>query len=207
MIRVMVVDDNAIVRMGLCEALALKPDLEAAGTAASSAEALEVFRTEQPDVVTMDYQLPDGNGIDCTRQILGEFPDARILILSAFSAEEDIWNAVQAGAKGYLTKAAGEVEEIVDAIHEVASGGSFFPAEIMLKLEHRRNQRELTLREKEALHLLVRGKTNKEIAHELGISIDSVKQHITNLRVKLDAADRTQAAVEAIRRGIIQLEE
>lgn len=207
MIRVLVVDDNAIIRMGLSEALALDPQLEPAGTAASSDEAVTVYRAQRPDVVTMDYRMPGENGIECTRRILTEFPEAKILLLSVFDSEEDILNAVQAGVKGYLTKTAGEVEEVIDAIHEVASGGTFFPASIMQKLEQRHARRDLTDRELNVLKLVAAGKMNKEIAGELSISQAVVKQHLVNLRKKLNASDRTQAVVNAYKRGILKLSE
>lgn len=206
-IQIMVVDDNALLRLGLTGAIGMQPGLEVAGMATSGKEALEYYQELKPDIVTMDYQMPGMNGIECTEKILESDPNAKIILLSAYNADEDVWRAVQAGVKGYLTKKAGEVEEVLDAIKEIAAGGTYFPADIARKIDRRKEQRNLTQRELDVLHLLVNGMSNKEIAHQLGISIDSVKQHVTNLREKLDAADRTQAAVEAIRRGIIQLDD
>lgn len=206
-IKVLVVDDNALLRFGLSESLSFVPGFEAAGTAGNAREALELYRQLKPDVVTMDYQMPDENGLECSQHILEEFPDARIILLSVFDAAEQVWNAVQIGVKGYLTKKAGEIEEVLDAIQEVASGGTYFPVQIANKLEQRKGQRGLTPRELDVLRLVVNGQGNKQIADALAISIHSVKQHVVNLREKLNAADRTQAVVEAIRRGIIQLDD
>ena len=202
---VLVVDDNALLRLGLTETLAIEPDLKPVGSAANSEEAIEAVRKFRPEVVTMDYQMPGENGVECTRRILAEFPDTKIVLISVFDSEEDIWNAVQAGVKGYLTKKAGEVEEVLEAIYEVAGGGSYFPAGIAQKLERRRAQQSLTPREMDVLKLLAEGYSNKEIMDALDISLPTVKLHIANLREKLDAADRTQAVVNAIKRGVIHI--
>lgn len=206
-IKVLVVDDNALLRLGLTETLSIEPGLEPVGSAANSEEALEQVRKLQPDVVTMDYQMPGEKGVECTAKILAEFPDTKVVLLSVFDSEEDIWKAVQAGVKGYLTKKAGEVEEVLEAIQEVAAGGTYFPAGIAQKLERRSEQDELTPREMEVLKLLAGGCSNKEIVDELGISLPTVKLHIANLREKLGASDRTQAVVFAFKRGILHLED
>lgn len=204
--RVLVVDDNALLRLGLTETLAIEPGLEPVGAAANATEALALVRELRPDVVTMDYQMPGESGIECTRKIMQEFPDTKVVLLSVFDSEEDIWLAVQAGVKGYLTKKAGEVEDVLDAIQEIAAGGTYFPAGIAQKLERRRGQESLTRREMQVLTLLAEGCSNKEIVERLSISLPTVKLHILNLREKLDAADRTQAVVHAFKRGIIHLD-
>lgn len=201
----MVVDDNAIIRLGLSEAFEMEPDMESAGTAANANDALALYRKEQPDVVTMDYHMPDGNGVECTQKILQEFPGARIVLLSVYDSEEAIWLAVQAGVKAYLTKAAGEVEDVVEAIREVAAGGTFFPASIQQKLARRNEQLDLTDRELRVLKMVADGKMNKEIADTMGLSVPMVKSHIVSLRKKLDAPDRTKAVVNAYKRGILHL--
>ncbi|MEO0793903.1 MAG: response regulator transcription factor [Verrucomicrobiota bacterium] len=205
--RVLVVDDNALLRLGLTETISLEPGLELAGSAGSGEEALERVRELQPDVITMDYQMPGMNGVECTRQILEEFPGSKIILLSVFDTEEDIFKAQQAGVKGYLTKKAGEIEDVMEAIHEVSSGGVYYPSSIAQKLERRKTQKSLTDREMEVLKLLAGGRSNKEIEDELSISLPMVKLHIINLREKLDAVDRTQAVVQAFKRGILHLEE
>jgi len=206
-VRVFVVDDNALLRLGLSETVNMEPGLELIGTASNTDDALVQIRELKPDVITMDYQMPGGNGVDCTRQIVSEFPNAKVILLSVFDSEEDIWNAVQAGVKGYLTKKAGEIEDVMEAIHEVARGGTYFPSGLAQKLERRRSQKGLTDREMEVLKLLASGLSNKEIGSELDLSVAMVKLHIINLREKLDAVDRTQAVVQAFKRGILHLED
>lgn len=207
-IRIMVVDDNALMRLGLTEAIGIEPGMEMAGEAENSEVALEVFRREKPDVVTMDYQMPGGeSGIECTRKIMAINPDAKVILLSVFDSEEDIYQAKQAGVKGYLTKKAGGVRDVISAIHEVAAGGTYFPASIASKLENRLKQPDLTKREMEVLKLLADGGSNKEIGDALDISLATVKLHIANLRDKLGAVDRTQAVVFAYKKGILHLDD
>ncbi|MEM0964558.1 MAG: response regulator transcription factor [Verrucomicrobiota bacterium] len=206
-IRVLVVDDNALLRLGLTETITIEPGLELVGEAGSGEEAIELVRKLKPDVITMDYQMPGINGVECTRQLIGEFPDAKIILLSVFDSEEDIWKAEKAGVKGYLTKKAGEVEDVLEAIHEVAAGGTYYPSSIAQKLARRKKLKNLTEREMTVLELLASGYSNKEIEDKLEISLPMVKLHIVNLREKLGAADRTQAVVQAFKRGILHLDE
>lgn len=206
-ITVVVVDDNALLRLGLTETISIEPGLKAVGQAANAEEAYQMVRELEPDVVTMDYQMPGENGIECTKKLMKEFPKLKVILLSVFDSEEDIFKAVNAGVKGYLTKKAGEVEEVVEAIHEVANGSTYFPAGIAQKLERRNEASSLTARELEVLELLAEGLSNKEIVDRLGISLSTVKLHIINLREKLEANDRTQAVVHAFRRGILHLDD
>ena len=206
-IKVMIVDDNALLRFGLIGAIDLEIEIESVGSAGNAEEALRLYRELQPDVVTMDYRMPGMDGVECTRQLLSEFPNAKIILYSVFESEEEVWKAVQAGVKGYLTKTASAVEDVMEAITEVARGGSFFPASIAQKLEARKNQQELTARELEVLRMLGEGQSNKEIMDHFDLSLSTVKHHITNIREKLGAADRTQAVVIAYRRGILKVEE
>lgn len=205
--RVLVVDDNGLMRRGLSETISVEPGLEVVGAAANAAQARELYRELRPDVVTMDYQMPGENGIQCTRKLVDEFPDARIILLSVCDAEEDIWRAVQAGVKGYLSKKTGEVDIVIDAITSVAMGETYFPAAIARKLERRKGQQDLTPRELQIIKLLANGNSNKDICSELDIALPTVKLHILNIRGKLDAVDRTEAVVKAFRRGILRLEE
>lgn len=204
-IRVMVVDDNSLLRLGLTEAIGGEEDLNVVGEAENGLLALKLFQELQPDVVTMDYQMPGDTGVETTRKLLAEFPDARVILLSVFEGEEDIWNAVQAGAKGYLNKN-GEIEEVLDAIREIFAGGTYFPAAIAKKLEVRSERDSLTAREQEVLSLVVQGNSNKEIMIELSISEGTVKLHVSHILEKLGAADRTQAAIMAVRQGIVHLD-
>lgn len=206
-IRVMMVDDNAVLLMGMSQVVAADPTLDPVGMAENGAEALALYRALRPDVVTMDYEMPECNGIQATRKIVAEFPDAKIILLSVYESEEDIWQAVQAGVKGYITKKAGEIEDILEAISEVANGGTFFPASIAQKIERRKKMPELTPVEMQVLEALGRGLCNKEMVDELSISAAMIKYHIVSLREKLGAADRTQAVIMACKRGLIRLGE
>ena len=205
-VSVMVVDDNSLLRLGLTEAINGEDDMVAVGEAENGDAALLRFRELLPDVVTMDYQMPGVSGIEATRQILSEFPDAKIILLSVFGGEEDVWNAVQAGAQGYLTKTE-EIEEVLDAIREVQGGGTYFPAKLAQRLADRNERVSLTARETEVLSLIVEGLSNKEIMNQLHISQGTVKLHVSHLLEKLGAADRTQAAILAVRRGFVHLDD
>lgn len=205
--RVLVVDDNDLMRRGLTETISIEPGLEAVGAAANASEALELYRELKPDVVTMDYQMPGESGIQCTRKLVAEFPDARVILLSVFDAEEDVWNAVQAGVKGYLTKKTGEVDIVIDAITSVAMGETYFPAAIARKLERRKTQQDLTPRELEILKLVATGNSNKDVCNLLNLALPTVKFHMLHIREKLDAVDRTEAVAKAFRRGILRLED
>lgn len=206
-INVLVVDDNAMMRIGITQTLTVEPGVHPVGAAADAIEALELYREFQPDVVTMDYQMPGADGAECTRQILAEYPDAKIILFSIFESEEDIWTAVQAGARGYITKRASEVEELLEAIHDVAEGREYFPARMAEKLASRKDKPELTPRELEVLKSLAEGRSNQEIMDALHISIPTVKMHIAHLREKLGAQDRTQAVVLAFKQGLLRIEE
>lgn len=204
-IRVLVVDDNPMMRFGLRGSLSTEPGIEVVGEAADGEEALALAREHSPDVITMDYQMPGDSGVEVTAKIIAEHPDVRVILLSVFDSEEDIWKAVQAGVKGYLTKTAGDVDELIEAVHTVAKGGEYFPAAISRKLEERRAQPDLTPRELEILKLLADGNSNKEMASILDISDETVKAHMSNLRDKLGAVDRTQAVVQAYKKGILRV--
>lgn len=204
-IRVLVVDDNDLMRGGLSEAFAVEPDMEAVGGARNATEAMELYRRLKPDVVTMDYQMPGESGVECTRMILAEDPTANVVLISIFDSEEDIWHATQAGVKGYLTKKSGDVDVLIDAVRSVAEGGSYFPAAIAGKLARRKGQKNFTEREMQVLRLLGDGNSNKEICNQLGLPMSTVKFHVVHLREKLDAVDRTDAVVKAFRRGLLRV--
>jgi len=204
-IRVLIVDDHAMMRLGLVEAIAGERDLTLVGEAANGPQCLEQYRKHQPDVVTMDFRLPGADGAESTAHLRTEFPDARVVVLSVFEGEEDIWRAVEAGAMGYVSKSA-EVEEVLEAIRSVVGGETYFPAPIATKLASRRMRDALTPREHQVLHHIVAGLSNKEIAATLHMSEATVKLHISNTLSKLHVADRTQAAIVAVQRGIIHLD-
>ena len=204
-IRVLIVDDHAMMRLGLSEAIAGERDLAIAGEASNGTQALELYRQHQPDVVTMDFQMPGADGAESTANLRAEFPGARVVVLSVFEGEEDIWRAAQAGAAGYVLKSA-EVEDVLEAIRHVFAGETYFPAAIAAKLSARQTRDSLTPRELEVLRQIVAGLSNKEIASALHMSEATVKLHISNTLAKLHVADRTQAAIVAVQRGIVHLD-
>jgi DNA-binding NarL/FixJ family response regulator len=204
-IRLLIVDDHFVVRIGLTSALNLEPDMRVVAEARNGREAVALFERHRPDVVVMDYQLPEMNGAAATGEIRRKWPAAKIIILSVYKGEEDVHRAVQAGASGYLPKSA-EPRELVEAIRAIYRGETYFPAAIHAALERRQGRGELSEREKEVLAMIVRGRSNKEIAAELGISENTVKVHTTKVFEKLNVADRLEAATAAIQRGIVHLQ-
>ena len=205
-IRVLIVDDHAMMRLGLAEAIAGQRDMAFVGEAANGVQALELFRQHRPDVVIMDFQLPGPNGAESTALLRVEFPDARVVILSVFEGEEDIWRAAEAGAVGYVPKSA-EIDIVLQAVRAVHSGETYFPPAIAAKLSARRDRDTLTPREMQVLQQIVAGRSNKEIAAALHMSEATVKLHLSNTLAKLHVEDRTQAAIAAIHRGIVHLAE
>lgn len=203
-IRLLVVDDHFVVRLGLTSALNLEPDMQVVAEANDGQQALELFRKHKPDLVVMDYQLPQLNGAQATAAICRECPDARVIVLSVYKAEEDVHRAVQAGASAYLPKSS-EPEELIEAIRTVHGGGRYFPAAIANVLAGRASRDPLSDREIEVLTMIVRGRSNKEVAGDLGISENTVKFHTTRIFEKLGVLDRVQAATAAIERGIVHL--
>ena len=204
-IRLLVVDDHFVVRIGLTSALNLEPDMEVVAEARDGREAIDAYEKHRPDVVVMDYQLPHLNGAEATTVIRGTYPDAKVIILSVYKGEEDVHRAVQAGAAGYLPKSSGP-EELLDAIRTINKGRRYFPTAINAALESRAARSELSEREREVLEMLVRGRSNKEIAISLGISENTVKVHTTRVFEKLGVADRLEAVTVAIQRGIVHLQ-
>ena len=203
-IRLLIVDDHFMVRIGLTSALNLERDMEVVGEAVNGRAAVEAYREHQPDVAILDYQLPEMNGAEATQAICNEFPEARIIILSVYKGEEDVHRAVRAGALAYLPKSS-EPDELSEAIRTVHGGGRYFPAAITSKLQGRATRHDLSGRELEVLARIVRGLSNKEISTELTISENTVKFHTARIFEKLGVLDRVQAATTAIERGIVHL--
>ncbi|RYD73891.1 MAG: response regulator transcription factor [Verrucomicrobiaceae bacterium] len=204
-IRLLIVDDHFIVRMGLTSALNLETDMQVVGEAGNGRAAIEAYRRHQPDVLLMDYQLPELNGAEATQAIRAEFPAARVIILSVYKGEEDVHRAVRAGAMAYLPKSS-EPEELLEAIRTVYAGERYFPATIARQIEGRAGREELSGREIEVLRMIVRGHSTKESAALLGISENTVKFHTKRVFDKLGVLDRVQATTAAIERGIVHLE-
>jgi two-component system NarL family response regulator len=204
-IRILVVDDHFMVRMGLSSSLSVEPDIEVIAEAATGEAAIEAYRKYQPTLVLMDLRLPGMNGVECTAALVQEFPGARILILSTHSGEEDIYRALQAGARGYVVKNIMR-EELLRAVREVYRGGKYMDPAVASHLAERRSHRPLSAREIEVLQMVAKGFGNREIASALNIAEVTVKLHVSHVLEKLNVNDRTQAATVALQRGIISLD-
>jgi DNA-binding NarL/FixJ family response regulator len=183
----------------------VESDLEVVAEASNAQEALLLFREHEPDITIMDVRLPEVSGIEATSSIIKEFPDAKIIMLSTFEHDEDIYRALQAGAQAYLPKNI-DRDELLRSIRAVNQGSSFFPPQIATRLTRRINSAKLTSREMDVLKMLVNGLTNKQIASALSITEVTVKFHVSSIMEKLGAQDRTQAVTMAIRRGIIHID-
>ncbi len=203
-VRILIVDDHFIVRTGLLSLINTEPDLAVIGEAGDGAEAIRQFEILRPDLVVMDLRLPGQSGHEVTRHIRRMDPEARILMLSAFEGDTDIYVALEAGARGYVLKSV-TAEELIPAIHAVAAGRRWIPQEIATRLRARNSYEDLTARELDVLVQLARGLANKEIADTLGISEHTAKGHLKNILSKLRVLDRTQAVIAAVQRGIIHL--
>jgi DNA-binding NarL/FixJ family response regulator len=204
-IRIMVVEDHHVVRQGLMALIRTLPGLDVIAEAPDGNEAIRQYRLHQPDITLMDLRLPNLGGVDAITAIRSEFPAARIIVLTTFDGDEDIYRALQAGARGYLLKGM-DADELVDAIYTVHGGKTRIPATVAQRLADRMGGQELTGRETEVLHQIVAGKSNKEIASFLFISEATVKTHINSLLGKLGVTDRTQAATTALQRGIVHFD-
>jgi len=205
-IRILIVDDHAMVRFALTEAIQRHSDLTLVGEAQNGRSAVALYRKLRPDVVTMDFKLPDQDGDQVVAEIRAEFPEARVVLLSIFENSESIWRATQAGVLGYVSKAA-KVAEVIQAIRSIAVGKTYFSSGLEEKLAARQRQESLSPRELAVLELVAAGHSNKEIAAALNLSLSTVKLHLQNIFSKLGAQDRTQATAAAFHRGIVRLKE
>lgn len=203
-IRTLIVEDHHVVRKGLMALLEASDEVEIVGEAADGHEAITRFRELQPDITLMDLRLPKLGGADVITHLKAEFPAARFIVLTTFDGDEDIYRALQAGAKAYLLKGM-TVEELLATIRVVHAGRTRIPASIAEKLAERVSGQELTPRELGVLERIVAGRANKEIASDLHISETTVKSHVNSLLGKLGVADRTHAATLALQRGLVHL--
>jgi DNA-binding NarL/FixJ family response regulator len=204
-IRLLIVDDHPAFRKGLAALIECEPDLEVVAEAGDGPAAIELFRQRKPDVTLMDLRLPGIGGVEATLAIRKEFPDARVIVLTTFDTDEDIYRAIQSGATSYLLKDTPE-EELVAAIRAAHAGEQKLPRKVAELLERRQQRPDLSPREMEVLELLVKGRSNKEISSALLISGDTVKAHIKSVFAKLQVQDRTQAVIAAIRHGTVHLD-
>jgi NarL family two-component system response regulator LiaR len=207
-IRVLIVDDHAVVREGLRNFLGLLADIELVGEAASGSQALELAAKARPSVVLMDLVMPGMDGIEATRRLRAEDPDVKVIVLTSFAEDDKLFPALRAGAVAYLLKDVGP-RELAEAIRAAARGETRLGPEVTQRLvrglalgAERQPEQDLTGRELEVLRCIARGRSNKEIGVDLGISEKTVKTHVGSILGKLDLGDRTQAALFAVKRGL-----
>lgn len=203
-IRVLVVDDHPPMRIGLVGLISSQPGMDVVGEASDGEEAIEVYDDVRPDVVLMDLRMPGMGGVEAILAIRKKHPDARVIVLSTYDLDEDIHRAIQSGAKSYLLKDM-SIEDIASTVRGVFAGETPLPRSVAERLTERSQREQLTERERDVLESLIKGRSNKEIASSLFISEDTVKSHLKTLFAKLRVHDRTGAAIEAIRHGIVYL--
>jgi DNA-binding NarL/FixJ family response regulator len=203
--KVMIVDDHFVVRSGLVASLELEDDITVVAEAERGEDAPALLASAKPEVILMDLQLPGWNGIETTERLLELDPAARVLVFSTFARDDEIQSSLDAGALGFLQKTASR-DDLIAALRRVAAGERYLAPEIATRLAGLKLGPAITLREREILSLIAKGRANKEIAAALGIAEDTVKRHISNVLQKLDVSDRAQATAEAIRRGIVKVE-
>ena len=204
-IRVLCADDHPLVRKGIASILSNETDVVLVGEAGGGQEAVDLFRKLKPDVVLMDLRMPEMNGIEATRIIRAEAPETKIIALTSYDGDQDIYRAIEAGVRGYILKEMVHTE-VLRAIRTVHAGKRLMPAEVAERLSEYFLQMALTPREVEVLRFVAKGMANKEIAHQLGTASGTIKMHIQNILAKLDASDRTHAVTIALERGILHLD-
>ena len=203
-IRIIVVDDQAVVRQGFVALINTVSDMEVVAEGINGEQAIGLYRKHKPDVMLIDLRMPVIGGVEAITKIRQEFPEARLIVLTTYDGDEDIYRSLQAGARGYLLKDV-FFEELETAIRTVHAGSRHIPAAIAMRLAERMASSDLTSREMEVLELIVRGQSNKEIGASLTISEATVKSHINNILSKLGVTDRTQAVTTALQRGLVHL--
>jgi len=204
-IRVMLVDDHPAFRTGLAALIENEPDLKVVAEAGNGTDALQMFQDRLPDVVLMDLRLPGMGGVETTMAIRKQFPEARVIILTTFDTDEDIYRAIQSGAKSYLLKDTPNVE-LAATIRAVYKGEQILPPKVANRLARRLQRADISEIEMEVLQQLMKGRSNKEMALSLFVTEDTVKARLKTLFSKLKVHDRTEAAICAIRNGIVHLE-
>lgn len=203
-IRILCVDDHPLVRKGIAMILANEADLALVAEAGDGQAAVDLFRRHLPDVTLMDLRMPGVDGIEATQRIRAEFPDARIIALTSYDGDQDIYRAMEAGVRGYLLKEMVHTE-VLRAIRAVHAGRKLMPMDLREEGGENFARLALTPREVEVLQWVARGLANKEIARQLGAAAGTIKMHVQNILAKLGATDRTHAVTIAIQRGIIRL--
>ena len=203
-ITILVVEDHGIVRQGIVSILQRQQDFKVVAEARDGLEAVDLHAKHQPDVTLMDLRMPNLEGVDAIARIRTQTPDAKIIILTTYDTDEDIYRGLQAGAKGYILKDA-DFEDLIDAVNTVNNNKRYLPTNVAIKLAERMSANELTDRELEVLNLMVKGSGTTALAQKLNLSEGTVKFHINNIFQKLGVNDRTQAVVVALRRGLARL--
>jgi two-component system NarL family response regulator len=203
-IRILIADDHSVVREGLVSLVKRKSDMTVVGEASNGREAVDLWREHRPDVTLLDLRMPELDGVGAIKEIRELDEDARIVVLTTFDGDEDIYRAIKAGAKGYLLKDSAR-EALMDCIRRVHAGETCIPPSLAAKLAERVSGEALSAREIEVLQRVAAGKSNKEIGAELFISEGTVKTHVKSIFSKLDVVSRTEAVATATRRGLIQL--
>lgn len=203
-IRILVAEDHAVVRDGLVAILNREADMTVVAEAEDGQQAVELYDLHQPDLTLMDLRMPNLDGVEAIGQIRATAPQAKIIVLTTYDTDEDIYRGLQAGARGYLLKDTTS-EELLQSIHTVHQGQRYVPSNIALKLSDRLGATALTQREQQVIQLLVNGKGNADIMSALNISEGTVKFHINNILNKLNVSDRTQAVIVALKRGLARL--
>ena len=203
-IRVLVVDDHPIMRVGIAAIIQATPDMTTVAQAGSGEEAVELYEKYLPDITLMDLRLPGMSGVEAIRILMARHRNAKFVVLTTYEGDEDIHQALEAGARSYIIKGMPH-DALVSALRRVHSGGRFLPTPVSRALSSRLPNSDLSAREREVLDLIVKGKSNKEIATELGISESTVKCHVSVILMRLNVTDRTQAVVTALQRGLVHL--
>jgi two-component system NarL family response regulator len=201
-IRIMVVDDHPVVRAGLVMLISHEPDMTVVAEASNGKEALLLFEQTNPDITLMDLSLPDIHGVEVIERIRKRFPQAKLLVLSVYSGSEDVFRSLQSGALGYLIKDS-TPDQLFHAIREASEGRRYLHPSAASNLADRMLNDMLTPRELDVVRLMVQGKSNKEIATDLNLSETTVKTHVANILMKLNVSSRSQAILEALKRGIV----
>ena len=202
-IRVLLADDHPIVCLGLATMIDAQPDMTVVGQANNGRQAIEMFATHRPDVALIDLRMPVLGGVDAIRAIRAKYPAACIIVLTTYQGDEDIHKAMTAGAQGYLLKGMPH-DDLLNAIRRVSSGSQYMPPAVREALSKRTACSELSPREQQILELIVKGLSNKGIADRLGITEGTVKWHVNAILGRMNVSDRTQAAVAALSRGLVQ---
>jgi DNA-binding NarL/FixJ family response regulator len=204
-IRLLVVDDHPVFRAGVVAMFQDLTDIKVVAQAEDGVAAVAAYRKHQPDVVLMDLRLPKLGGVEAILEIRRDFPDCRVIVLTTYDSDEDIFRALQSGAKSYLLKDMSQ-NEIVSSVRAVYAGREVLPSPVADTLAKRLTRKDLTDRELAVLKLIVRGRSNKEISTDLDIAERTVKFHLVGIFEKLNVLDRTQAAIEAVRHGLVQID-